>query len=77
MLPTRQAAGNNKFNIIKKCHLEAKKDNFEGTDDTSLAERIGYKVKILIGDYHNIKITTPEDLIIAKQLYKNYEKSNY
>ena len=32
------------------------------TDDSSLVERLDLKVKILIGDYDNIKITTQEDL---------------
>jgi 2-C-methyl-D-erythritol 4-phosphate cytidylyltransferase len=38
------------------------------TDDASLVERLGYPVKVLQGSYHNIKITTPEDLVIAQTL---------
>lgn len=51
-----------KHKILKKAHEIAKKTNFLGTDDSSLVERIGGKIKIIIGDYDNIKITTPEDL---------------
>lgn len=40
------------------------------TDDSSLAELIGVKVKIVKGDYRNIKITTVEDLRIAETLLK-------
>jgi len=38
------------------------------TDDSFLVEQLGIKVKILKGDYKNIKITTKEDLEIAKTL---------
>ena len=40
----------------------------EATDDAVLVEALGQKVKIVMGSYKNIKITTPEDLEIAKQL---------
>lgn len=43
-------------------------DNFEATDDAALVEQIGIKVKVMQGDYMNIKVTTPEDLIIAEKL---------
>ncbi|MGM0508259.1 MAG: 2-C-methyl-D-erythritol 4-phosphate cytidylyltransferase [Fusobacteriota bacterium] len=48
--------------IILKAYKKAKKDNFLGTDDSSLVENIGGKVKIIEGSYGNIKVTTPEDL---------------
>lgn len=51
-----------KDRILKEAYKKAREDNFLGTDDSSLVERIGGKVKILIGDYDNIKITTVEDL---------------
>lgn len=38
------------------------------TDDAMLVEKLGVKVKIVLGTYRNIKITTPEDLKIAKGL---------
>ena len=37
-----------------------------GTDDASLVERQGGSVRIVRGDYRNIKITTPEDLVLAE-----------
>lgn len=43
------------------------------TDDTSIMESIGEKTIIIPGDYHNIKITTPEDLIIAEHYLKGEE----
>ncbi|MBL7151552.1 MAG: 2-C-methyl-D-erythritol 4-phosphate cytidylyltransferase [Candidatus Omnitrophica bacterium] len=38
------------------------------TDDAALAEKSGVKISVVPGSYHNIKITTPEDLIMAKAL---------
>lgn len=42
--------------------------NLDFTDDCQLAEAIGVKVYMTIGDYTNIKITTPEDIKIAELL---------
>jgi 2-C-methyl-D-erythritol 4-phosphate cytidylyltransferase len=57
-------------NLIIKAHQRALEDGFLGTDDTVLVERLGYKVKVVEGDYRNIKITTPEDLIVAEAFLK-------
>jgi 2-C-methyl-D-erythritol 4-phosphate cytidylyltransferase len=54
--------------LIKRAHARAKKDNFSGTDDASLVERIGTTVKIIPGSRSNIKITHPEDLKLARAL---------
>lgn len=48
--------------LLKEAYERAERDGFLGTDDSSLVERIGGKVKIVLGDYDNIKITTQEDL---------------
>lgn len=40
------------------------------TDDASVAEKSGHKISLFEGSYKNIKITTPEDLIIAEALLK-------
>ena len=42
----------------------------EVTDDASLVEKMGYRVKLVEGSYENIKITTPEDLIFAEVILK-------
>lgn len=54
------------YSLIKKAHDSARKEGFRGTDDASLVERLGEKVRIIRGSINNIKITTPEDLAIAK-----------
>lgn len=47
-------------------YLKAEEDGFLGTDDSSLVEMYGGKIKIVSGDYENIKITTAEDIKIAR-----------
>jgi 2-C-methyl-D-erythritol 4-phosphate cytidylyltransferase len=56
--------------LIREAHGKALQDGFVGTDDGSLVERLGKPVKIIMGAYDNIKVTTPEDLIIAEALMK-------
>ncbi len=51
-----------KKNILEEAYKKAYEDNFFGTDDSSLVERLGFKVKAILGDYDNIKITVSEDL---------------
>jgi len=54
--------------VMKEALRRAIEDRFIGTDDASLVERLGVKVHILPGSYSNIKITTPEDLLLAHLL---------
>jgi 2-C-methyl-D-erythritol 4-phosphate cytidylyltransferase len=44
------------------------KEGFYSTDDAAIVERYGGKIKVVMGSYRNIKITTPEDLAIAEIL---------
>ena len=59
------------FNLIYECHKKIKESGTLVTDDTMVAELFGNKVYIYDGEYTNIKITTPEDLILAEYLVKN------
>ncbi len=54
-------------------HERAIVEGFAGTDDSMLMERMGTNVKIVEGDYSNIKITTPEDLDFAAFLRSRVE----
>jgi len=56
------------FRVIMEAHEKARSERFIGTDDASLVERYGGKVRLVPGSYRNIKITTPEDLAIAEAL---------
>jgi len=60
-----------RFDIINEAHRQAK---YEVTDDATLVERAGYKVKLYMGSYENIKITTPEDLALAEVLVQKHGK---
>ena len=55
------------YDIIKKAFEEAFQDHYYGTDDSSLVERAGYRVKVIPGKPSNIKITTPEDLEFGRK----------
>ena len=59
-----------KFELLKKAYVTAYRNKYYGTDDASLVERIGIKVKMVEGSYENIKITTQEDMMIADVLMK-------
>jgi 2-C-methyl-D-erythritol 4-phosphate cytidylyltransferase len=53
--------------LIKRAHDKAAKAGFLGTDDGILVERLGFRVRIVKGDYGNVKITTREDLLSARK----------
>ncbi|OGT97459.1 MAG: 2-C-methyl-D-erythritol 4-phosphate cytidylyltransferase [Geobacteraceae bacterium GWC2_48_7] len=55
-----------RYSVILDAHKNALQNGFCGTDDSSLVERVGGKVVIINGDYRNIKITTPEDMLLAE-----------
>ena len=57
-----------KLDIIKECHEKVKNDKSVVTDDTMVVEMYNNKVYLYEGDYTNIKVTTPEDLILAEKL---------
>ena len=42
-----------------------------GTDDASLVERLGEPVRVAEGDYRNIKVTTPEDLLLVEAFLRD------
>lgn len=59
--------------IIREAYARATADGFHGTDDSSLAERLGYNVTVIMGSDRNIKITKPSDLPLAR-LYLAQER---
>ena len=52
--------------LLKKAFLQEYRNSF--TDDASVLEAIGEKINLIEGNRENIKITTPQDLIIAEAL---------
>lgn len=59
-----------RFSLLFEAHHNALNDDFLGTDDASLVERMGTSVFVVEGDYDNIKLTTPEDLYFAEAIMK-------
>lgn len=60
-----------RFSLLLQAYEQAEKDQFVGTDDAMLVERIGTPVQVVEADYYNIKITTPEDLPWASWIIQN------
>ena len=60
-----------RFDIITSAYRQV---DDEVTDDASLVEQLGYKVKLYMGAYDNIKITNPDDLAFAGVLLKKRGK---
>ena len=62
-----------RYAILREAFDRAAADGFNGSDEASLVERLGYTVTVLLGSERNIKITKPSDLPIAR-LYIAQEK---
>jgi 2-C-methyl-D-erythritol 4-phosphate cytidylyltransferase len=56
-----------KFDIINRAYQAA---DSEVTDDAALVEALGIKVKLYPGNYNNIKLTTPADLVGAELMWQ-------
>lgn len=63
-----------KYDILKNAYEQAERDGFLATDDSALAERAGYKIKMIESSYDNIKITTPEDLYVGERILERVLK---
>ncbi len=53
--------------LLLRAHRAAARARFYGTDEASLLERLGIPVKIVEGEYGNLKITTKEDLLAVRR----------
>ncbi|WP_026583298.1 2-C-methyl-D-erythritol 4-phosphate cytidylyltransferase [Bacillus sp. J33] len=62
-----------RISALLEAHRKAEEEQFLGTDDASLVERIGKEVMIVEGSYDNIKLTTPEDIYFAEAIIKKRE----
>ncbi|MBN1776286.1 MAG: 2-C-methyl-D-erythritol 4-phosphate cytidylyltransferase [Clostridiales bacterium] len=60
-----------RYNILVEAYSSANRRGRVATDDTSLAEAIGAKVRLVEGAYSNIKITTQEDFAIAESFLQS------
>ncbi len=60
-----------KYNLIRRAHENAIRSGINGTDDAMLVEQLGVKVRVVRGSRCNIKITTREDLLLARAMVKS------
>lgn len=65
-----------KKDILTEAYNKAFEEGYIGTDDASLVERLGYKVKMVESDHTNFKITYPLDLKLARLLIEK-ERQDY
>lgn len=59
------------FELYKNAAQNAREKGLDFTDDCQLVESFNKKVKTVVGSYSNIKITTPDDIVLAENLLKN------
>jgi 2-C-methyl-D-erythritol 4-phosphate cytidylyltransferase len=62
------------YRTIFSAYEKAVKERFYSTDDAALVEEYGGKIRVIMGSYRNIKITTPEDLIAAEYFLSRMNK---
>ncbi len=61
--------------LLVSAHEKARAEgSFSATDDAALVERFGAPVHVVMGSYENIKITTPEDILVCEQILKERRK---
>lgn len=56
--------------LLQEAHQIAQTKQLTATDDAALVEQLGFHVKLVMGSYANLKITTPEDLRVAEVLLR-------
>jgi 2-C-methyl-D-erythritol 4-phosphate cytidylyltransferase/2-C-methyl-D-erythritol 2,4-cyclodiphosphate synthase len=54
--------------LLETAHQKAAQEGFRGTDDASLVERLGHRVRLVPGSPSNVKVTVPEDLLLVDAL---------
>lgn len=64
------------YTAIREAYERARQQNMADiTDDAMVMERFGnMKIKLVEGSYENIKITTPEDILVAKKILEKIQK---
>lgn len=55
-----------RYPLLRDAFTNARQEGFMGTDESSLVERLGVNVTVLMGSDRNIKITKPSDLPLAR-----------
>jgi 2-C-methyl-D-erythritol 4-phosphate cytidylyltransferase len=58
-----------RYELLKRAFEAARQDGFIGTDEASLVERLDQEVTVIMGSDHNIKITKPGDMDLARLFF--------
>jgi 2-C-methyl-D-erythritol 4-phosphate cytidylyltransferase / 2-C-methyl-D-erythritol 2,4-cyclodiphosphate synthase len=64
-------------NILLKAHKKAEEQGLFATDDAALVEALGETVQLTEGSYDNLKITTPEDMLMAEAVLNRREGKQF
>lgn len=62
--------------LLEEAFAAAARDEFSGTDEAALLERTGCRVKVVPGLERNLKITRPEDLVLAEAFLGEHQGAN-
>ncbi len=62
-----------RLGLLKEAHARATRDGVEVTDDAGLLEAMGNPIRVIPGDLENLKVTYPEDRILAERLLRERE----
>lgn len=62
------------YAVLREASEQAQKDDFLGTDESMLVERIGHPVRVVSSTYDNVKMTTQEDLAIGEILLQRVQQ---
>ncbi len=65
-----------RFNLLLSVYRRALSENYYATDDAALLEHYRYTVRVVPGDYENIKVTTAEDLVVAETLLRGRQHAD-
>lgn len=57
-----------RIDTLQRGFTKVQAENLEVTDDVSVVEALGEPVKLTLGEYTNLKITTPEDMSVAESI---------
>lgn len=75
MLAAAQTPQCFRADVLRDVLVRAQLEGIEGTDEAGLAARFGYTVKAVPGDPRNLKITVPEDLVIAESYLQQWSQA--
>lgn len=65
------------LDLLDQCYRKATAGGLRFTDDCGVVEYFGHPVKLVRGSYENLKITTPEDLLVAEAILRRRKHADW